>query len=74
MKVKKNNWLIMIDSNVINQGTILIQPGQNEKNCPKYMEYNESDVSLDLYVVFGMERPNAIIKCVRSKVGFHLTD
>ena len=38
------------------------------------MEYNESDVSLDLYVVFGMERPNAIIKCVRSKVGFHLTD
>ena len=74
MKVKKNNWLIMIDSNVINQGTILIQSGQNKENCPKYMEYNESDVSLDLYVVFGMERPNAIIKCVRSKVGFHLTD
>ena len=38
------------------------------------MEYNESDISLDLYVVFGMERPNAIISCVRSKVGFHLTD
>ena len=36
-------------------------------------EYNESDISLDFHVVFGMERPNVIISFVRSKVGFHLT-
>ena len=31
MKVKKV-WLRMIDSNVINQGKILIEQDQNEKN------------------------------------------
>ena len=31
MKVKKV-WLRMIDSNVINQGEILIEQDQNEKN------------------------------------------
>ena len=63
----------MIDSNVINQGTILVKQGQNEENCPYYREYNESDNSLDFHVVFGMGRPNVIISFVSSKVGFHLT-
>ena len=34
---------------------------------------NESDISLDFHVVFGMKRPNVIISFVRSKVGSHLT-
>ena len=32
MKVKKF-WLRMIDSNVINQGKILMGQDQNEENC-----------------------------------------
>ena len=63
----------MIDSNVIDEGTIFIQQGQNKGNCHKYRKYNESDISLDFHVVFGMERPKVVISFVRSKVGFHLT-
>ena len=65
--------LRILDSNVINQGTILIWQGQNEENWLSYREYNESDISLDFHVVFGMNRPNVIISFARIKVGFHLT-
>ena len=65
--------LRILDSNVINQGTILIWQGQNEENWLSYREYNESDISLDFHVVFGMERPNVLISFISSKVGFHLT-
>ena len=39
----------------------------------KITEYNESDISLDFDVVFGVKRPKAIISFVRSEDGFHLT-
>ena len=44
-----------------------------EPICPKNFTDNESDISLDFQVVFGMDRPNVIIRFVKSKVDFHLT-